>query len=110
MDSKLIFQASGHMQGKVTWIKLTDTEWTYFGAGKEVDRELVIATINSHMVESKLYVAYQRNESFETSKEEVMNEISQLVGYHDFIVWDTNFIMAIEFNHIGVFRKGKVKS
>jgi hypothetical protein len=108
MDSKLIYQASEHMQGKVKWIKLTDTEWVYCGTDQEIDRELLITNINSHITSSICYVAYTRKESIETIKEEVLNAIGKLIGLHNFSIWDAGFINTIEFNHIGVFRKGTV--
>jgi hypothetical protein len=108
MNSRLIYRASKHMQRIVTWAMLTDTEWVYCGAEQEINKELVIANIKSHIIGFHLYVAYTREGSFETTQELVIDAIDKLLGFHDFLIWDTGFSSAIEFNHIGVFRRGAV--
>jgi len=47
-----------------------------------------------------------RNDSYESPKETLFDSISDKVGVIDFSVSSENFSKVIEFNKIGVFRKG----
>jgi hypothetical protein len=60
MDSKLIYSVNERMKGKICWIKATDTEWLYFGAGDEVNIDMVRKTINDHFVDPVLYISWTR--------------------------------------------------
>ena len=107
MDSRIIYSASEKMKGEIYWPKLTDTEWIYFGSSDEINEELVSERINSHFSDSDLYVAWTRDKSFESTKQNIIERMGNILGSENFIVWNSAFTEAIEFNKIGVLRCGK---
>jgi hypothetical protein len=108
MDSKLIFQTSQHLKLKVKWNMLTNTEWAYFGVGEEINKECIKTIIEEYIDDYKIVIAYTRQDSFETDKGQLLKSIESILSNHDFFLWDSKFKKVIEFNHIGVFRKGSV--
>ncbi|MBK7292048.1 MAG: hypothetical protein KBF82_13320 [Chitinophagaceae bacterium] len=107
MESKLIYIASEKLKGKIKWPKVSDGEWIYFGAGNEIKNDIVIEKINSHFSEQLLYVSWTRQDSFQTNRKEVFENIKHILGVQDFVIWNSSFSKAIEFNKIGVLRCGK---
>ena len=110
MESRLIYIANEKMKAKVAWFKPTDTEWIYFGAATEVNKNIVQQKIDLHFSETNLYIAHTRLESFETEKTTILDKIKNILGYEDFVIWNISFSKAIEFNKIGVLRYGEVCS
>ncbi len=108
MDSRLIYESSVTMKQKINWDKVGDSEWIYFGAGDELNIELVIITIDSSFSDEILNIALTRKGSFQTDKKLIKSSIINLLNASDFIIWDTSFSRAIEFNKIGIFRQGKL--
>ena len=106
MEPRLIYKASEKLQPKIDWKKPLDTEWIYCGAKGEVKFDVVETELNQFLDTSTLFVATNRNSSFQTDKQHIMPSISHIIGSKNFFVWNENFTKVIEFNHIGVFRKG----
>jgi hypothetical protein len=106
MDTRLIYKKSEKLKLKVDWIKPTDTEWIYCGASGEVKWNVVTEELYSFFDEDAFYVATTRTSSFHANKDDLISSIENLVGKKNFIVWNGDFQKAIEFNQIGVFRKG----
>ena len=100
------------MKLKTSWTKVTvDSEWTYFGDGSEVNRSIVNDGINYHFTDDNfLYVSWTRQQSFEVNKSQTIELIEELLGKETFFIWDTKFKKVIEFNRIGVMRRGQVSS
>jgi len=107
MESRLIYIASEHLKSKVNWIKVTESEWIYCGSNGDVKFEIVLEHINHHFLDSNFYIALNRSESIESNSQTIFRDIKELVGMKDFLLWDFSFEKVIEFNHIGVFRKGE---
>ena len=106
MESRLIYETSKHLTSKIHWDRVIESEWMYCGSKGEVKFDIVLKHIRDHFIDSKLYVVLTRNDSFETSKENINKTVEQLIGSDDFLIWDFRFERVIEFNKIGVFRKG----
>ncbi len=96
------------MKQKANWDKVGDSEWIYFGAGDEVNTELVMTTIDSYFSDEILNIALTRKGSFQSDKKLIKSSITSLLNTSDFIIWDSSFSKAIEFNKIGIFRHGKL--
>jgi ABC-type uncharacterized transport system involved in gliding motility auxiliary subunit len=110
-DSHLIYNASDKIKYKVTWNKVTrDSEWVYFGSTDKINKELVINAINNHFADDILYVVFTRNESTRTTIENIKNAIDGFLGVQNFLIWDTDFKKAIEFNKIGTLRCGQLNA
>jgi len=99
---------SERMKLKIIWPNDQHLGWTYFGAGNEVKYDFVIELINKHFSDEMLYVCWTRQKSFTVEKQNILSEIKSLIGNENFIVWDTLFSKAIEFNKIGVLKCGTI--
>ena len=112
LDSKLIYSASEALKLKISWTKVTvDSEWTYFGEDWEVNKGIVNDSINYHFNSyNSLYVSWTRQQSIEVNKSQIIEQIEKLLGKQSFFIWDTKFKKVIEFNKLGVMRRGKVSS
>ena len=85
-------------------------EWVYFGTKGEVIKEIVMENIKTHFSDDNLYVVRQRNNSFQTSKDNSLEAITDLLGVEDFSLWNQPLDRVIQFNRIGVLRRGERNS
>jgi hypothetical protein len=107
MESRLIYIANERMRANIQFAQTPDYGWVYFGAQPEVNIEIVKQKINDHFGEEVLYVAHSRNDSIETNKKAIIENIEGILGVDDFSIWNSSFTSVIEFNKIGVLRCGK---
>ncbi len=109
MDSRLIYKASRHLQP--LWKNEgMDDGWMYFGDDKKINGELIIAEINSHLTTSELLLVLDRTSSKKIARESAFESIKEHLLLRDFSLWDIDFKHVVEFNRIGVFRKGTIVS
>jgi hypothetical protein len=108
MESRLIYEKSRHLQSQISWEKVSESEWIYCGAKGEVNFDLLNEHINDFFSEGIAFVSISRKDSFESNKKALLDSIRNLIGIMNFMVWDEQFIKSIEFNNIGVFRKGQL--
>jgi hypothetical protein len=106
MDSRLIHKTSEKLKFKVDWIKPSETEWIYCGEAGEVNWDIVAKELYNFFDDDIFHVATTRTNSFTIDKEELLSSINDLVGRKNFFMWNEEFKKMVEFNHIGVFRKG----
>ena len=107
MDSRIIYESAKTYIRKVTWTKplnSEDTEWEYIGTADNIEN--ITKIIQEFFLTDQLYVAQSKHESFETNKEFIADKIKPLIGKSDFSIWDLSFQKVIEFNQIGVCRRG----
>ena len=112
MESRLIYKVS-HSINKVEWLNTTveSGAWIYIGNGDEMRKQFIISSINEYFaIDNMLYVSWTRNGSKEVLKENIENEVGNILGVDHFSIWDTDFKKVIEFNKTGVMRFGKVKN
>ena len=111
MESRLIYKVS-HSLHKIEWLNNTveNGAWVFVGSGDDMRKEFIIRRIDEYFVDGTLYVSWTRNESKEVKKENIEYAIENILGVHDFSIWDTNFKKVIEFNKNGVMRFGEVKT
>ena len=96
------------MRSNLKWLNEDeDLGWIYCGAGDDVKKEFVQNIINEHFTEIELYVAHERNNSFLTTKDNVIAAIKNILGKENFAIWDKSFNKVVDFNKIGVLRIGK---
>lgn len=108
--STYIYIKSQHLRTKLEFIIYGDTEWIYFGAAEEANLAKIAKEINNWFNNVQLYVSLTRNDSFLTDKSKFIENVNNIIGHKDFLVWDTDFQRCIEFNRIGVFRAGKISN
>ena len=109
MESRLIYAASDSLKYKVNWLKASDdTEWIYFGAGADVNKQLAIESIYAYFPDPLLYIALTRKDSMQANRNDIDMAIDEILGLKNFLIWDIEFKTVIEFNHIGVMRRGYI--
>ena len=108
MESRLIYILSRNKD--VSWLNSTreNGSWLYMGNDTESRRQFASQIIQDHFSLDTLYVVKTRNDSFETTKDDFIGEIENMIGVQEFLVWDTNFIRVVEFN-IDVLRCGEAQ-
>ena len=111
LESRLIYKVS-HSISNIYWSNPTKENgaWVYIGNGDELKTAFVFKCISEHFADNILYVSCTRSKSLQTSKDNIEAAIKDILGNHDFTIWDTQFKKVIEFNKNGVMRLGEVKS
>jgi hypothetical protein len=112
MESRLIYESSKTYLHKINWIRpieSPESEWIHFINNGEINKNLVLLSIEEHLNDSKIYVVKTRKNSLEINKEAFNFHIILSLGKIDFIIWNASFNRAIEFNTIGVMRKGIIE-
>lgn len=97
------------MKSKAIWDKFGESEWIHFGTGSEIDIKMVTTIIDQFFADNTLYLVTTRKDSLEINKNEIQESFLSLLGYKDFLIWDTQFLNVIEFNKIGICRQGHTK-
>lgn len=107
MDSRLIFESARTHLRNVTWskpIESLDSEWIVLDSKNNF--ELLFNTIENYFITDQLYIAWSRNASFESDKNKMLKDLMPLFAKENFSIWNSTFEKVIEFNKIGVYRKG----
>jgi hypothetical protein len=109
LEPALIYAASDSLKHKVSWLNVsTETEWIYFGAELEVNKLLVVKNATDYFKDSSLFIVTNRKESMAINKNDLLKSIDNILGFRDFLIWDSRFKRVMEFNHIGVMRQGYI--
>ncbi|MFT3681034.1 MAG: hypothetical protein QM791_12220 [Ferruginibacter sp.] len=104
MEPYIIYSASSHMKDKVAW-----NEWVYCGIGNDLKKDTIANAINEYFEDSTLYFVNVRKNSTDIKKENVLERIETELEKHDLFIWDSLFEKVMEFNKIGVMRKGIIR-
>ena len=107
MDSRIIFESAKTYIRSVNWMKPkidAESEWIHISNNNDVTT--IECIIQDYFITDHLYVAVKRNDSFESDKKSIIHKIQPLLGKADFTIWNRSFQKVIEFNKIGVYRKG----
>ncbi len=107
MDSRLLHKTSEFLRHKVTWEKHEGQEWVHFGTDEEIDFTKVKDFIQQYLDVQKLHLVHERTDSKTVSIKQLASRLSELLGKSDFLVWNNELTKVIEFNKIGVLRRGE---
>ena len=105
LDSKNIFIASEHLHRKVQWLPDYLTAWMYSGVREDFNYELVFTNIREFFPKGSLYMVRTRHNSTTILLGELEQTIQTEIGT-SFLIWDSHWKRVVEFNPIGVFRRG----
>ena len=83
-----------------------DSEWTYFGEGKEVNLNLIQRVITQHLQSEELWLDLGRHRSRQVDQVTLISEFNALISVDNLVLWDTQFHRVIEFAQLGVLRLG----
>lgn len=106
MDTRLIYKTSETLKLKIYWIKPAETEWIYCGAEGEVKWDVVEKELDNFFDDGIFHIATTRTNSFDIDMDSLVSSIQKLIGRKNFLIWSEDFQKAMEFNQIGVYRKG----
>jgi hypothetical protein len=107
LNSRLIFEASEHLSRTVDWKYVTESPYMYCGVQEDLDINLIRQHIDAFFGNAMIYLALNKEGSFETTAEEVIKAVAKLQGNESFYLWSSNFRKVMEFRDIGVFREGE---
>lgn len=106
MDSKNIYISYQHYSNEVEWEMHEESEWIYFGAKEEFKKEKAIELIYSFFEESELYFITDRRSSILIEKNIGIEKIMEAIDEYDPALANVDFSKIMEFDKIGVVRKG----
>lgn len=87
-----------------------DGGWMYFGDDKKIKSEFIIAEINNHLTTSEILLVLDRSTSKKIARKSAFESIKEHLLVRHFSLWDIDFKRVVQFNLIGVFRKGTIVS
>ena len=109
MDSRIIYESNKTYYNKVEWLMpsiKSESEWIYLNF-EETKSEIIIQEIIESFFESEiLFVSLTRNESFQTEKTNINTKIKEYLKSENFSIWNQEFSKVLDFNKIGIYRKG----
>lgn len=112
MDSRIIYECDKTYISKAKWLRFSEnaeSEWIHFGTGNNLNKNLIFDTITNYFDDDILYVAISRGNSFESDKASIHTKIEIYINkVNSFAIWNSKFHKVIQFNKIGVFRKGAI--
>lgn len=66
--------------------------------------------LDNYFNENNVYNVLDRRNAIECNQINIDIEINSLLGNQNFIIWNKSFTLAVEFNKIGVLRRGQRKN
>ena len=111
MDSKNIFISASHMLRKCQWKEVVDkNEWRSVGGGVDFRIEDVQAEIDNFFSGNPLFIVTDRHGSRAIKAESAAQVIADSLSIGSIFVCEQDFSKFMEFNSIGVSRRGLVAS
>jgi hypothetical protein len=109
MDSRIIYESNKTYHNKIEWLMpstKTESEWIYLNIEETNSEKFIQELIESFLESEILFVSVTRNESFQTEKTNIIAKIKEYLKSQDFSIWNQEFSKVLEFNKIGIYRKG----
>ncbi len=109
MDSRIIYEAYKTHHSNIEWLMpsiKSESEWIYLNFEETNSKKITQEIIDSFFESEILFVSITRNESFQTEKTNINTKIEEYLKNQNFSIWNQEFNKAIEFNKIGIYRKG----
>lgn len=106
MDSKNIFILSNTYLRQVTWQRQDREEWVYVGVGNEFDLLKACEIIRSTMTGNEIFYVTDRHQSKVVILDHLISSPKATLEGVDFLIWDLSFKAVVEFQHIGIARRG----
>jgi hypothetical protein len=94
----------------MNWLNFDGEEWIYFGTGTDIELQQLEQIIFDFISSKKLYKVDTRTTSALLTQNEIKNVLPELLGRTNFVLWSNDQSRVIQFNQIGVMRKGILKS
>ena len=110
MDTRLIYEKAKHRNLKVDYDNADDSGWVSIGRLDSMDIELAQEIILNWFDENKIYFAINRQTAGEITKENAIDYIVKHESIEKVIFCDLDFRKFVEYDHIGVLRKGNYSS
>lgn len=108
MESRLLHKSTSYLKGKVKWEGDARSEWISIGQGVSRDFNVIAKLTLEHFGKCDLYLVRERTNSTKVLAVDVISTLEPLIGIENFLLWSIELDKAIEFNRIGVLRRGKV--
>lgn len=103
LDSKRLFIKAEFLSRQVDWVN----EWEYIGLVPGLEEHFA-KILDISFENERVVLIRGRNDSATLYQREIHNLLLQGLCNADFKIWNLDFTSVLEFNKIGVYRKGKV--
>ena len=103
MESRELHKAAGHLSSTLNW----DREWIHFGTGDKIKTDIIDDLIINFLEGDQVNLVFERTNSGTFNKAEILPRITELLGNHNFQLWNETLQRAIQFKNIGVLLKGE---
>jgi len=113
LDSRLIYESNKTYIRKVQWTRPNEnpeSEWLYLGLADELKKDLAFKILDEHFADDGIYLSHERGDSFQTTITDFKAKVDKYIGTLDFTLWDLNFSKVIQFNKVGILRRGTTTS
>jgi len=109
LDSKNIHIATRHARSKIAWMNCGESEWVYIGEKEDFNLQKVDKEIASFFHEDRIYLSVDRHTGFEVSKDKAAWNVLKYLSNDVFLAGE-DFRNIMEFNKMGIFRRGSIVS
>lgn len=111
MNSKSIYLASRRLIDKMEWEVNDDgNEWLYVGLGEAFEIDEIQRYITAFFKENSVYFVISRKNSMEINTALAARSVRDKLEKTSLVICEKDFSKLMEFNQIGVMRKGNRKN
>lgn len=103
LDSKQLFIKADFLFHRAKWVE----DWRYIDLETVLEKRFT-EILSSSFENEKVILIRGRRDSAVLNQNELHNLLSQDLCKSDFRIWNLEFTSVLEFNKIGVYRKGKI--
>ncbi|MDG1098520.1 MAG: hypothetical protein P8O20_03970 [Bacteroidia bacterium] len=108
MDSEMLFKITNFLRHKVEWLDNAEDGWVRFGQGHQRKWDLVESTLSEQFPSQDVYILRGRTNSNLEPSESLHVRLKTLAGKEDFMLWNKDMNIIMEFSSIGMMRMGKL--
>ena len=109
LDARNIFTACRRMKSKVDWERQSDSEWLFVGKDADFREDEVEKLIQSFFEDAEVYLVIDRHNSFPIQLNKSAEKVRELLNERGITLCNFAFNKIMEFNPIGVVKRGEVK-
>ena len=108
MDSEMLFKITNFLRHKVEWLDNAEDGWIRFGQGHQRKWDVIESTLLEQFPSQDVYVLRGRTKSNLEASKSFHARLKALAGKEDFMLWNMDMNIIMEFSSIGMMRIGKL--
>jgi ABC-type transport system involved in Fe-S cluster assembly fused permease/ATPase subunit len=109
MDSKIIYAACHHNVIKINWETFENEIWVYCGVEEDFEDTKATEFVRKFFTEPNIFIVVDRKNSFEITTELAIQTLKKYFNKDTEVILSNKlFTKMVEFNKIGVMKKGSM--